>query len=163
MRRRLRGGGGGCGGGGRRRSAAQPGRGRARRWRHDLQRGGREVRLRRSSTDCRVRPVGGGGGGGEGGGGGSSGSGRRPLRGRRLGSSGPKSRPAQDDGGRGLRGARGPSADWLAALEIVTRPSLVVPLAMLSTIVVALSHGWLKLEPVDLGEIIKDLYGHHRE
>ncbi|KAL6848743.1 hypothetical protein ACP4OV_021326 [Aristida adscensionis] len=52
---------------------------------------------------------------------------------------------------------------WLAALEIVTRPSLVVPLAVLTTIAVALSQGWLKLEPVDLGEIIKDLYGCRRE
>ncbi|KAL6841139.1 hypothetical protein ACP4OV_029108 [Aristida adscensionis] len=57
--------------------------------------------------------------------------------------------------------ARPPS--WLAALEIVTRPSLVVPLAVLTTVAVALSQGWLKLEPVDLGEIVKDLYGRRRE
>ncbi|KAL6842876.1 hypothetical protein ACP4OV_027189 [Aristida adscensionis] len=52
---------------------------------------------------------------------------------------------------------------WLAALEIVTCPSLVVPLAVQTTVVVALSQGWLKLELVDLGEIIKDLYGRRRE
>ncbi|KAL6848919.1 hypothetical protein ACP4OV_021502 [Aristida adscensionis] len=57
--------------------------------------------------------------------------------------------------------ARPPS--WLAALEIVTRPSLVVPLAVLTTVAVALSQGWLKLESVDLGEIVKDLYGRRRE
>ncbi|KAL6841681.1 hypothetical protein ACP4OV_028510 [Aristida adscensionis] len=51
----------------------------------------------------------------------------------------------------------------LAALEIVTRPSLVVPLAVLTTVAVALSKGLLKVEPVDLGEIIKDLYGRRRE
>ncbi|KAL6845345.1 hypothetical protein ACP4OV_024840 [Aristida adscensionis] len=57
--------------------------------------------------------------------------------------------------------ARPPS--WLAALEILTCPSLVVPHAVLTTVAVALSQGWLKLEPVDLGEIIKDLYGCRRE
>ncbi|KAL6907935.1 hypothetical protein ACP4OV_002105 [Aristida adscensionis] len=56
--------------------------------------------------------------------------------------------------------ARPPS--WLAALEIVMRPSLVVPLAVLTTVAVARSQGWLKLELVDLGEIIKDLYGRRR-
>ncbi|KAL6839851.1 hypothetical protein ACP4OV_029661 [Aristida adscensionis] len=59
------------------------------------------------------------------------------------------------------RAARPPC--WLAVLEIVTRPSLVMPLAMLTTVAVALSQGWLKLEPVDLGEIVKDLYGRRRE
>ncbi|KAL6875637.1 hypothetical protein ACP4OV_013150 [Aristida adscensionis] len=54
-------------------------------------------------------------------------------------------------------------SSWLAALEIVTRPSLAVPLAVLTTVVVALSQGWLNLEPDDLGEIIKDLYGRRRE
>ncbi|KAL6871506.1 hypothetical protein ACP4OV_014335 [Aristida adscensionis] len=53
--------------------------------------------------------------------------------------------------------------NWLAALEIVTRPSLVVPLAVLTTVTMALSQDWLKLEPVDLGEIIKDLYGRRPE
>ncbi|KAL6875712.1 hypothetical protein ACP4OV_013225 [Aristida adscensionis] len=57
--------------------------------------------------------------------------------------------------------ARPPS--WLAALEIVTCPTLVVPLAVLGNVAVALSQGWLKLEPADLGEIVKDLYGHRRE
>ncbi|KAL6909630.1 hypothetical protein ACP4OV_001289 [Aristida adscensionis] len=52
---------------------------------------------------------------------------------------------------------------WLAALEIVMRPSLVVPLVVLTTVAVALSQGCLKLEPVDLGEIVKDLYGRRRE
>ncbi|KAL6893528.1 hypothetical protein ACP4OV_007626 [Aristida adscensionis] len=51
---------------------------------------------------------------------------------------------------------------WLDVLEIVTRLSLVVPLAVLTTVAVALSQGWLKLEPVDLGEIVKDLYGRRR-
>ncbi|KAL6899195.1 hypothetical protein ACP4OV_005853 [Aristida adscensionis] len=51
----------------------------------------------------------------------------------------------------------------LSALEIVTCPSLVVPLAVLTTVAGALSQGWLKLEPVDLGEIVKDLYGRRGE
>ncbi|KAL6865031.1 hypothetical protein ACP4OV_016182 [Aristida adscensionis] len=53
--------------------------------------------------------------------------------------------------------------NWLAALEFVRCPSLVVPLAVLTTVAVALSQGWLKLELVDLREIIKDLYGRRRE
>ncbi|KAL6851547.1 hypothetical protein ACP4OV_020480 [Aristida adscensionis] len=57
--------------------------------------------------------------------------------------------------------ARPPSL--LAALEIVMRPSLVVPLTVLSTVAVALSQCWLKLEPVDLGEVVKDLYGRRQE
>ncbi|KAL6909800.1 hypothetical protein ACP4OV_001459 [Aristida adscensionis] len=57
--------------------------------------------------------------------------------------------------------ARPPS--WLAALEIVTRPSLIVQLAVLTTVAVALSQGWLKLEPVDLGWINMDLYGRRWE
>ncbi|KAL6843455.1 hypothetical protein ACP4OV_026777 [Aristida adscensionis] len=55
------------------------------------------------------------------------------------------------------------SPSSLAALEIITRPSLVLPLAVITTMAVALSHGWLKLELVDLGEIVKDLYGGRRE
>ncbi|KAL6868250.1 hypothetical protein ACP4OV_015095 [Aristida adscensionis] len=57
----------------------------------------------------------------------------------------------------------GHSPSWLAALEIITLPSFVVPLAVITTVAVALSQDWLKLEPVDLGEIVKDLYGRRRD
>ncbi|KAL6846381.1 hypothetical protein ACP4OV_023829 [Aristida adscensionis] len=52
---------------------------------------------------------------------------------------------------------------WLAALEIITRPSLILPLAVITTVAVDLSQGWLKLEPVNLGEIVKDIYGRRRK
>ncbi|KAL6880571.1 hypothetical protein ACP4OV_012136 [Aristida adscensionis] len=52
---------------------------------------------------------------------------------------------------------------WLAALEIIMCPSLVLPLTVITTMALALSQGWLKLESVDLGEIIKDLYSHRWE
>ncbi|KAL6880567.1 hypothetical protein ACP4OV_012132 [Aristida adscensionis] len=59
--------------------------------------------------------------------------------------------------------AAGHLPSWLAALEIITCPSLVLPLTVITTMAMALSQGWLKLESVDLGEIIKDLYGHRWE
>ncbi|KAL6909778.1 hypothetical protein ACP4OV_001437 [Aristida adscensionis] len=151
-------------GGGRRQ---RPGRGRTRRWRRDERRVGREAQRRRSSTDRRVRLGGGGGGGG-----GSGDSGRRPLRGRWLGSSGQmmeailkaiEDRRRQEEKAAASAALAACPPSWLAALQIATRPNLVVPLAVLTTVAVALSQGWLKLEPVDLGEIIKDLYGRCRE
>ncbi|KAL6840667.1 hypothetical protein ACP4OV_029531 [Aristida adscensionis] len=153
----------------------RPGRGGTRRWRRDGRHTGHEARRQRSPTDRRVRPCGGGGGEAEGApeaagdghyeAGGlvhqDQDPGLRRMTETILKAIEDRRRQEEEATASAALAARPPS--WLAALEIVTRPSLVVPLAVLTMVAVALSQGWLKLEPVDLGEIVKDLYSRRRE